>query len=133
MSHPTPAARPSPWSLALAFALVYVTWGTTYLAIGTGVRYVPPALFGGVRIALAGCLLLGYLAWRGERLRLPRADLPGLLLGGLGMFVGGNGLISLGQKYIDSSMAAVLVATTPLWIGLLESVCPWGERLTLQG
>jgi drug/metabolite transporter (DMT)-like permease len=71
-----PPNRPAPWALLLAFSLVYLTWGTTYLAIKKGVKdeQLPPALFGGVRVGLAGALLLGFLALRGEVLRLARRD-----------------------------------------------------------
>src|SRR5262249_25753826 len=49
------------------------------------------------------------------------------------LFVGGNGLINVGEKYVPSGMASVLGATTPLWIGLLESLWPWGDRMSVRG
>jgi drug/metabolite transporter (DMT)-like permease len=133
-NHASPQ-RPAAWSLLLAFTLVYLSWGTTYLAIKRGVKdeQLPPALFGGVRVCLAGALLLGYLALRGERLRLNRRDLAGVAVGGVLLFVGGNGLITLAEKTVPSGVAAVLVATTPLWIALLEMLWPRGERLSGRG
>jgi drug/metabolite transporter (DMT)-like permease len=127
--------RPATWALALAFGIVYITWGTTYLAIQRGVRdeQLPPALFGGTRVCLAGLVLLAYLALRGEPLSLPRRDRAGLVLAALLMFVGGNGLINLAEKTVNSGVAAVLVATTPLWIGLFGTFWPRGERLTGRG
>jgi len=124
--------RPAAWALVLAFTLVYVSWGTTYLAIKRGVKdeHLPPALFGGVRVFLAGLLLLGYLALRGERLRLHRRDLVGLALGGVLLFVCGNNLLAIAEQTVPSGVAAVLVATTPLWIGLLEMFWPRGDRLS---
>jgi drug/metabolite transporter (DMT)-like permease len=129
----SPPPRSATWSVALAFAVLYTTWGTTYLAIKVGVEVLPPALFGGVRIGLAGLILLGYLALRGERLRLPRRELLGAAGIGICLFVGGNGLITFGEKTVPSGAASVLVATTPLWLALLETVWPWGERLRLLG
>src|SRR5437867_2124008 len=77
----SPTKRPpATWALVLAFGLVYLSWGTTYLAIKKGVKdeQLPPALFGGVRVCFAGVLLLGYLAVRGESLRLSRRDFAGM-------------------------------------------------------
>ncbi len=125
--------RPARWQIALALVLVYFAWGTTYLAIKEGVRTLPPALFGGGRIALAGLILLGYLALRGEPLRLPRREFIAAVVGGVLLFVCGNGLITVAEKTVDSGVASVLVATTPLWMALLETCWPWGERLNLVG
>lgn len=132
-ANPSSLRRPAAWSLVLAFASVYLSWGTTYLAIKEGVRSLPPALFGGTRIMLAGLLLLAYLHWRGESLRLPLREWLWTGLIGVILFVSGNGLISIAQKTIDSGIASILVSTTPLWIGLLEGFWPQGDRLTLRG
>jgi len=67
------ARRPARWSVVLAFTLVYLSWGTTYLAIRKGVETFPPAIFGGSRVACAGLILLIYLGLRGQALRLPLA------------------------------------------------------------
>jgi drug/metabolite transporter (DMT)-like permease len=117
----------------LAFFLVYSCWGTTYLAIRKGVEVFPPALFGGSRIALAGLILLAYLAIRRQSLRMARADFLWTALVGCLFFVGGNGLITVGEKYVASGVASILVATTPLWMALLEMLWPWGERLRARG
>jgi drug/metabolite transporter (DMT)-like permease len=135
MSHPRHALPrpPARWSLVLAFVLVYLSWGTTYLAIKKGVEVFPPALFGGIRIALAGLILLAYLAIRRQPLRMPLCDFAWTALVGILLFVGGNGLITVGEKFVASGVASVLVATTPLWMALLEMLWPWGERLSARG
>src|SRR5207249_1224867 len=96
--------RPSTWTLILAFSIAYITWGTTYLAIQRGVRneQLPPALFGGTRVCLAGLVLLGFLALRRKPLHLPRRDVAGLAAASLLMFVGGNGLINLAEQTVNS-------------------------------
>jgi drug/metabolite transporter (DMT)-like permease len=134
VDHP-PHQRPAAWALLLAFSLLYLSWGTTYLAIKRGVKdeQLPPALFGGTRVCLAGLLLLGYVAFRGESLRLSRRDLAGVALGGALLFVGGNNLLAMAERTVPSGVAAVLIATTPLWIGLLETLWPGGERLSHRG
>jgi drug/metabolite transporter (DMT)-like permease len=129
-----PASAAS-WTIVVAFALVYLSWGTTYFAIRQGVHvyHLPPALFGGVRVCLAGLVLLLYLRLRGEPVRLSGRGLRTAALGGVLLFVGGNGFITVALNMVPSGVTAVLVATTPLWIALLETVWPAGERLTVRG
>lgn len=124
---------PKTWQLVLAFGLVYLIWGTTYLAIKEGVKTFPPALFGGTRICTAGALILSYLLARGERLRLTGREFFWTLMGALFLFMGGNGLISAGQRTVPSGVASVFVATTPFWIALFEMLWPNGERLSVRG
>src|SRR4029453_428017 len=98
-----------------------------------GVKTLPPSLFGGTRIMAAGLVLLAYLFLRGESLRLSRRNLLASAVAGLFMFVGGNGLITVAEMTGASGVGPVLVATTPLWIALVETAWPWGERLTPRG
>jgi drug/metabolite transporter (DMT)-like permease len=127
--------RPATWALVLGFACVYISWGTTYLAIRVGVdrEHLPPALFGGTRVCLAGLLLLGFLALRGERLALSRPDWGRIFWTSILLFVAGNGLVTLAMQKVPSGVTAVLVASTPLWIGLFEMFWPGGDRLTARG
>src|SRR5438876_8646279 len=136
MNHPDNAVSPRPparWSIVLAFILVYLSWGTTYLAIKKGVEVFPPALFGGSRIVLAGFMLVLYLAVRQQSMRMPWRDFLWTALVGVLLFVGGNGLITVGATFVAWGVASVLVATTPLWMALLEMLWPWGERLSARG
>ena len=125
--------RPAKWALVLAFALIYLSWGTTYLAIKKGVESFPPALFGGVRVACAGLILLGFLAIRRQSLRITSRQFFWISLQGLLLFVGGNGLITFGEKSVPSGVASILAGTSPLWVALLEMIWPWGERLNWRG
>lgn len=127
--------RPLPWAVILAFALVYLSWGTTYFAIRRGVHndHLPPALFGGTRVCLAGLLLLGFLAARREPLRLPLASMAWVSVSGLLLFVLGNGLVTYAMDNVPSGTASVLVATTPLWMALMEFLLPRGDRLSTRG
>jgi drug/metabolite transporter (DMT)-like permease len=117
----------------LALGWVYLSWGTTYLAIREGVKTLPPGLFGGLRIALAGAVLLAWLALRGQGATLPWRELGAEWLVGALLFVGGNGLVTVGMKTVPSGVGSVLVATTPLWMVLLEASSPRGERLAARG
>ncbi len=130
---PTRPSKPPLWQTLLALGVVYLAWGTTYLAIREGVKTLPPGLFGGLRIAAAGAVLLGWLALRGQATALPWRELRAeWLVGGL-LFVGGNGLVTVGMKTVPSGVASVLTATTPLWMVLLEAAAPRGERLAPGG
>jgi len=126
---------PPAWLILLAFGVIYTSWGTTYYAIKLGVQQerLPPLLFGGTRLAAAGVILLVWQVLRRQSVRISGRDFLTLLGVSWLLFLGGNGLITTGQKYVDSSLAAVLVATTPLWIGLFALLLPHGERLSLRG
>lgn len=112
----------------LAWTAVCVIWGTTYLGIRICLESMPPALMGGLRWTLAGVLLLGYLAARGEKLPPPsqwgRVTLLGFLLLGLG-----NGGVVVAEQWVASGLAAVMVGTSPFWMTSVEAVLPGGERL----
>src|SRR5947209_18036033 len=88
---------------------------------------LPPGLFGGVRVGLAGVLLLGFVGMRGEPLRLGRRDFVGVAVGGVLLFVGGNYLLGMAERTVPSGVAAVLGATTPLWIAVNVTAWPGGD------
>jgi drug/metabolite transporter (DMT)-like permease len=103
----------------LAFAAIYLIWGSTYLAIQVGIETLPPFLMAGVRFLLAGVPFYFWLRSRG--VPSPSKDhwMSAMLLGGLMMF-GGNGLVTWSEQFVPSSVAAVLIATVPLWMTLLD-------------
>jgi drug/metabolite transporter (DMT)-like permease len=111
-----------------AFAVVYVVWGSTYLAIRYAVETLPPFLMAGSRFILAGLLLFGWARWR----RVPRPTAAAwrwaLLLGGLFVPLG-NGLVVWAEQRVPSALAALIAAGIPLWVALFERVAPGGGRL----
>jgi drug/metabolite transporter (DMT)-like permease len=123
------------WIVGLAFVSLYLSWGTTYYAIRVGVHdhHLPPALFGGVRVCLAGLILLIFLRIRIQALWLTPHEFITAILGGLLLFVGGNGLMTAGLGGMPSGIAAVLTATTPLWVSVMETIWPRGDKLTIRG
>lgn len=127
--------RPAAWAVAVAFVVLYLSWGTTYMAIRIGVHdeKLPPCLFAGLRIGSAGALLLVYLLVRRQPVWLGGSELLWVALSGVLLFVIGNGGLTIAEDKVASGTAAVLGATTPLWIGLIETFWPGGDRLKLRG
>lgn len=104
--------------VVLAFAAVYVIWGSTYLAIRFAIETVPPFLMAGVRYLIAGAILYAVLRARGARRPTRDEWWAATVSGGL-MIAGGNGLLSWAEQYVPSGIAALLLATVPLWfVGL---------------
>jgi drug/metabolite transporter (DMT)-like permease len=112
--------RPSPRSIALAFAAVYLIWGSTYLGIRIAIETMPPMLMSAVRFSIAGVILLA-VTWRPgvrrERLTA-RQWRDAAIIGGC-LLLGGNGIVSWGEQYVGSGYMALIVATVPLWMALL--------------
>jgi drug/metabolite transporter (DMT)-like permease len=118
----------------LAFGIVYVVWGSTYLGIKVALNEgMPPALMGGVRLLIAGAILLGVTVLRGKPLRISRRDLSTSAIVGLLLLCGGMFSSILSEQRIDSSLAAIVVAGAPLWMALAESVLPGMDRPTRRG
>ncbi len=127
--------QPSSFAIILGFALVYLSWGTTYLPTRIAIydENMPPLLFGGVRIGCGGLCLLAYQVLCGDGIRLTRADFAKIAGVSFFLFIGGSGLMFAANKTINSSVCAVLAATTPLWIGLFAMLWPHGDRLNMRG
>lgn len=110
-------ARPSPVKIGLAFAAIYFIWGSTFLATRYLVSDVPPLLAMGTRSALAGLILVAYA--RSRRYAWPsRRELRNVAALGILFFVGCNGVLGVVQARIESGLAALFMATIPLWVPL---------------
>jgi drug/metabolite transporter (DMT)-like permease len=116
-----PAVTPG---VLVALVTVYLVWGSTYLAIKYTVTSLPPFLAMGARFLLAGSVLLvAVLVLRGRGVfRLSRSQVVTAVLCGLFLLVGGNGLVAVAEQNIDSGLAALLIAGTPLWVVLLRAI-----------
>jgi drug/metabolite transporter (DMT)-like permease len=120
----------------VCFAVVYVVWGSTYLGIKVGLEAglgVTPALFAGLRLLLAGALLLGFARIRGTSLAISRRDLSTSAIVGLCLLCGGMFSTFMSERLIASSLAALLVASAPLWMALAETVLPGMDCPTRRG
>jgi drug/metabolite transporter (DMT)-like permease len=114
----------SPAGLAHLF-IVYFVWGSTYLAIRIGIRDgsgFEPFWFGGLRVLAAGSILIIWALIRGKNVRPTGKDLLVLAASGLLLWIGGNGLVILAERRVDSGLAALIVSITPIWVAIIESV-----------
>ena len=118
-------AGPLAWEGLMNLFVVYLVWGSTYLAIRIAVHEgsgFPPFLMGAGRTFIGGLLLLVWAKSKGEQLKLSRKDVLLLVTTGALLWIGGNGLVNWAEQRIHSALAALLVASTPLWVAALESV-----------
>jgi drug/metabolite transporter (DMT)-like permease len=130
-SSPAPVATPpvhSPTALLyIAFAAVYVIWGSTYLAIRVGVESFPPLLLAGWRHLTFGLLLYPFLRWKTGVRPTPAHWRTAIISGCLLLFLG-NGLVCVAEQTIPSGVTALLVATVSLWMVLIDWLRPGGMR-----
>src|SRR6201996_9410379 len=124
------AHRPA-WKTLLAFAIIYFVWGSTFLAIRVGVHAVPPLLFAAMRFLVAGLILFGWMIARGEPSPTRRQWISVLLLALL-IFLIDYGLLFWAEQRVPSGVAAVMMATIPVFIALSEILFLRTQRLTVR-
>ena len=113
--------------LIVAFATVYIVWGSTYLAIRVAVETMPPFLMASARFLIAGTTMFIWLRLKGVALPDKNQWFHAAIAGGL-MLLAGNGLVVWAEQTLSSSLAALLVALTPVWFALLDWARPAGKR-----
>ncbi len=121
------------WKVAVAFALVYTIWGSTYLAIRINVETMPPFLMGGIRFLASGTIMLGLAMARRDSLRVSKIDAAYAALVGLLLFAGGNGGVIFAEQTVPSGLTALIIAVVPLWIVGFEALSRSSERLGIKG
>ncbi len=121
--HTATTSPPPPWQVWSALAAIYIIWGSTYLAIRVMVETMPPALGAGARFLIAALLLLGWLALRRgpAALRITRQQVLFSAVVGTLLVAGGNGLVTVAERDVPSGLAALLIASMPLWIVLYRT------------
>src|SRR5262249_25569917 len=115
----TDSARGRRLKLLAAFAVVYVIWGSTYLAIRMAIQTLPPLGVAGVRFLLAGTILFVIARLRGAAPPTRAQWRNAVVIGGF-MLLGGNGGVVWAETRVPSGLAALLIASVPLWMALLE-------------
>jgi drug/metabolite transporter (DMT)-like permease len=126
----TETHRPA-WKTLLAFAIIYFVWGSTFLAIRVGVREVPPLILAALRFFVAGIVLYGWMIARGERSPSRREWISASLLG-IVIFVFDYGLLFWAEQRVPSGIAAVMLATIPVFMALSEIIFLRTQRLTVR-
>lgn len=113
--------------IVLALFCTYFIWGSTYLAIRFGIESFPPFLMGGIRFTVAGAILYVVMRYLGASIPTARewrgAAVVGLLLPAIG-----NGTVCYVQQTVSSSVAALSIATAPIWMAIFSSI--WGHKIT---
>lgn len=123
--------RPQLWKTVLAFAIIYFVWGSTFLAIRVGVREVPPFLFAGMRFFTAGIALYAWMRLRGT-VSPTRREWPSATLLAVLIFVLDYGLLFWAEQRVPSGIAAVMLATIPVFIALAEILILRTQKLTFR-
>jgi drug/metabolite transporter (DMT)-like permease len=110
----------SPLLVIIAFATVYLVWGSTYFFIRVAEQGgMPPFILGAIRFTTAGLLLMGWCALKGEKLFVAKDILPSIITGVLLLFVA-NGIVIWSESTLPSAMVAILVSSAPIWFVLLD-------------
>jgi drug/metabolite transporter (DMT)-like permease len=124
-------ARPASWKILLAFAIIYFVWGSTFLAIRVGVHEVPPFLLAAMRFFTAGLVMYAWLRLKGTPVPTWREWVAASALGAL-IFVVDYGCLFWAEQRVPSGIAAVVLATIPVFITLLEIIFLRTQRLTIR-
>jgi len=127
------ALRPSRFAVILAFGLVYLFWGSTYLAIDIAVQSIPPALMCGVRFSIAGVVMLIVCAATGRRIWYSAKQIALAAVVGILLLMGGNLTLSWAELSVPSGLAALIVAITPLWFLVLDSLLLGHHHISWRG
>jgi drug/metabolite transporter (DMT)-like permease len=126
-----PTTRPPSWKILLAFAIIYFVWGSTFLAIRVGVHEVPPLLLAALRFFTAGLILYAWMRATGTPSPTPRQWAGATLLGTV-IFVLDYGCLFWAEQRVPSGVAAVVLATIPVFMTVLEIVFLRTQRLTFR-
>src|SRR5580658_8113477 len=125
--------KPGRFAVILAFGLVYLFWGSTYLAIDIAVQTIPPALMCGVRFSIAGTIMLAVCAVTGRRILYSPRQIALSAVVGLLLLMGGNLTLSYAELAVSSGLAALIVAITPLWFLVLDSLLLGDHHISGRG
>ena len=117
----------------LAFALVYLFWGSTYLAIDIAVQTIPPALMCALRFSIAGAVMLVVCAATGRKVFYSPRQVALAAVVGLLLLMGGNLTLSYAELAVSSGLAALIIAITPLWFLVLDSLLLGDHHISTRG
>jgi drug/metabolite transporter (DMT)-like permease len=120
--------------VVLAFALVYIFWGSTYLGIRIAVERVPPVLLAGVRFTISGSLMLLFCQLTGRHAAVTRRQFAQLAFIGFILLGVSNVVLAWSELYVPTGLAALIVAIVPIWFLLIEQfILPTGDKVNAWG
>ncbi len=111
----------------VALITLYIVWGSTYLGIKVAIETIPPFLHGALRFFISGLIILAWQKAAGQAMPT-RSQWKSTFIVGTLLLVGGNGLVAWAEQVIPSGIAALVIATTPLWLVILEALRPGGIK-----
>jgi drug/metabolite transporter (DMT)-like permease len=116
--------------LGIAFAIVYLVWGSTYLVIRIAVHDIPPGLLAGIRFVIAGVILGALALARGERLPASAREWQAVAVMSVAMIVIGNGAVHWAEQFVPSNLTALIISSSALWTAWFGTFGPRAVRLT---
>lgn len=119
--------------LILAFAALYIFWGSTFLAISVAVRHMPPTMMGAIRFLISGAVMLLWCVVTKRKIGINLRDFWMLGLIGILLLSGGNVVVGWAEKYVPSGLAALILAVTPIWVAIIEAWILKSDRLSRRG
>jgi drug/metabolite transporter (DMT)-like permease len=129
----TPFLRQHRVRLIIAFAMLYVLWGSTFLAIAVAVKYMPPTVMGATRFLASGGIMLLWCLLTGRKVLTSPKEMLQLGVIGVLLLTGGNVVVGWAEKYVPSGLAALLLAVTPIWVAIIEAWILKSDRLSRRG
>lgn len=124
----TTQQKASPLLVIIAFAIVYIVWGSTYFFIQVAIQGIPAMLMGAMRYTIAGLLMLGWCALKGDKIWVKR-DVLNSAVSGLLLLAIGNGIVIWVEQALPSAMVAIMISANPIWFVVLDKR-NWKENLT---
>src|SRR5258706_6929219 len=125
----TPHNRSQRLKVLLAFGLVYVFWGSTYLAIKVSVEHIPPLMMTGMRFLIAGPVMLAWCALSGRSIRVTRHDFFLAAAIGVLLLTGGNAVVAWSEQSLPSGLSSLIVAVVPIWVAVVEGLVLRKDRM----
>ncbi len=125
MSTSTPPTKHITWAGLANLIIVYIIWGSTYLAIRIGVREgsgFPPFFLAGTRVLVASAILIVLALLNKHSIKITKREMILLAASGIMLWVGGNGLVSFAEQNLHSGIAALVIAATPIYVAIMEAV-----------
>jgi drug/metabolite transporter (DMT)-like permease len=123
--------KESRFKIISAFIIVYIIWGSTYLAIRYAIATIPPLLMAGMRFFIAGSILF-VIARFNNKEKLKLVHFRSAIIIGLLLLLGGNGGVVWAEQWVPSGITALLISTVPVWVAIISWIMPNGENPSLK-